>query len=243
MKPYYEDDACKIYHGDALDGLAGLSDVDVVITSPPYNLGTSTGGGMHAGSLRAADLAGGYDGGYDDAMPQDEYDEWQRACVAAMWKTLNDRGAIFYNHKPRIQAGIAKLPTEYGPGLPVRQVITWDREQGFNFSTSFFLPKSEWIVVWARPGFRLADKKRSAVGDVWRFPPETADDHPAPFPLALPARVIESCGPSLVVDPFMGGGTTLRAAKDANVRAIGIEQSERYCEIAAKRLAQEVLPL
>ena len=69
--------------------------------------------------------------------------------------------------------------------------------------------------------------------------------HPCPRPLNGMKYLVECfCPPSgLVVDPFMGSGTTLVAAKDLGRRAIGIEIEERYCEIAAKRLAQEVLPL
>ena len=75
----------------------------------------------------------------------------------------------------------------------------------------------------------------------WRVAQESGTPHPAPFPVALPARAIEAAAPSSVIDPFMGSGTTLRAAKDAGIPATGIELSERYCEIAAKRLAQGVL--
>jgi DNA modification methylase len=96
-------------------------------------------------------------------------------------------------------------------------------------------------MVIAKPEWRLKSKDASGVGDLWRVAQESNTDHPAPFPIGLPARAIESAGPSLVCDPFMGSGTTLRAAKDAGVRAVGIEKSERYCEIAVKRLAQGVL--
>lgn len=242
MTPYYEDDLVTLYHGDALAVLPQLSGVDLFFTSPPYNLGTTNGGpsGMHAGSLAARDLAGGYLS-YDDAMPQQDYDAWQRIVVLSMWRALSDEGAIFYNHKPRVQDGIAALPTDYGTGLPLRQVITWDRGTGMNFSERFFLPKSEWIVVWAKPSWKLSGRSASQLGDVWKVPPESAAHHPAPFPVALPTKAIASTDARVVCDPFAGSGTTLRAAKDCGRRAIGVELDERYCEMTAKRLSQEVL--
>ena len=70
---------------------------------------------------------------------------------------------------------------------------------------------------------------------------QTGGEHPAPFPLRLAALAVNTTNARLVVDPFSGSGTTLVAAKQAGRKAIGIELSERYCEIAAKRLAQGVL--
>jgi site-specific DNA-methyltransferase (adenine-specific) len=70
--------------------------------------------------------------------------------------------------------------------------------------------------------------------------------HPCPKPLDLFLRLIEAFGQfcdNPLVDPFMGSGTTLRAAKDLGRKAIGIEIEERYCEIAARRMAQEVFAL
>ena len=67
--------------------------------------------------------------------------------------------------------------------------------------------------------------------------------HPTPKPLSLMRRLIDACPPGVVVDPFAGSGSTLRAVKDQGRRAIGIEIEERYCEIAAQRCAQEVLEL
>jgi len=69
------------------------------------------------------------------------------------------------------------------------------------------------------------------------------DWHPCPKPVGLFIRLIKAFAQNdeIVVDPFCGSGVTLRAAKEMNQRAIGIEIEERYCEIAAKRLSQEVL--
>jgi hypothetical protein len=197
---------------------------------------------MHAGSLAARDLAGGY-GEHDDAMPTDDYGRWQRMILLLAWESLSETGAIFYNHKPRVQDGVLMLPTSYGDGLPLRQIVTWDRATGMNFSDRFFLPKSEWIVVWAKPAFRLRDKSSAQIGDVWRVAPETDDAHPAPFPIGLPTRAIASTEASVILDPFCGSGTTLRAAKNLRRHAIGVEIEERFCEIAADRMAQEVLAL
>ncbi len=239
--PYYQDDHVTIYHGDCLEMDANLG-ADMVFTSPPYNLGTTTGGGMHQGSMGATGgLAGGYEGYTDDLSP-DAYAQWQWQVLNLCWNTLNDAGAIFYNHKQRVQNGRCTLPTGYAPDpLQLRQVITWDKGTGLNFSQSFFLPKSEWIIVWAKEGWRLASRGSAEFGDVWRIPPEQDIRHPAPFPLALPSRAIGATGAQLIVDPFMGSGTTLRAAKDLGRKAVGYEISERYCEIAAERCAQEVL--
>jgi DNA modification methylase len=239
-----------IYHGDCRELLPTLSGIDLTFTSPPYNLNCTTkpGGGfdgMKSGTARAGKWSGGaLADGYDshgDNMPMDEYEEWQRDVLTAIWATLSDTGAIFYNHKPRPWLGEIWLPTRLNPGLPLRQIITWARAGGINFSTSHYCPTYEWILVLAKAGFQLKSKAASGVGDVWYVPQKSGTDHPAPFPLGLPARAIESTAPRLVLDPFMGSGTTLRAAKDANCNAIGIEISERYCEIAAKRCAQEVL--
>ena len=73
----------------------------------------------------------------------------------------------------------------------------------------------------------------------------SADQHPTVKPEPLMALFVHlHTNPgALVLDPFMGSGTTLRAAKDLQRKSIGIEIEERYCEIAAKRLQQEVLAL
>ena len=67
--------------------------------------------------------------------------------------------------------------------------------------------------------------------------------HPTEKPISLMTQIIDTMPPGVILDPFMGSGTTLRAAKDLGRRAIGIEIDERYCEIAVRRLAQGVLPL
>lgn len=254
MKPYYEEGGVTIYHGDCLDVLPKLSDsVDLVVTSPPYNLGRSAGGGFGHYSDSAGlcgrggrrkwsggDLVDGYTDHADD-MPLAEYEEWQRSVISACWALLSDRGAIYYNHKPRVQAETLWLPLALNPGLPLRQIITWARAGGVNFAPTHYVPTYEWVMVLAKPGFRLKSKGASGLGDVWKIPQEPNPQHPAPFPLGLPARAIETTAPRLVLDPFAGSGTTLRAAADAGVPAIGIEKSERYCEIAARRLAQGAL--
>lgn len=122
--------------------------------------------------------------------------------------------------------------------LPIRQVIIWDRGSGFNRQKTYFVPAHEWLLLIAKPAFRTNTR---SVDDVWRIPFETGGEHPAPFPLALAQRAVGSTDAAVVLDPFAGSGTTLVAAKSLGRKAIGIELTERYCEIAAKRLAQGVL--
>lgn len=262
VKAYYEQDGITLYHAKAENVLPEISagSIDLVFTSPPYNLGVTTGGGFPnkeraghyaadapmgkrggQGKWKNAALANGYEE-FADAMPPEEYTAWQRSILTECWRTLSDGGAIYYQHKPRVQDCRLITPLEYNPGLPLRQIIIWARAGGINFAPTHYVPTHEWIVVLAKPGFRLKSKGASGVGDVWTIAQELNNPHPAAFPLALPARAIETTNCQSALDPFSGSGTTLVAAKLAGIKAVGIEQSERYCEMAAKRLAQGVLP-
>ena len=232
--PYYQDDHVTIYHGSN-DGFIEDLDFDLVVTSPPYNIGGKAHGGSYFTNLKS-----GYRS-YSDDMPRAEYVAWQRRLLARLWARLPDGGAIFYNHKPQVGGPVVQLPLELLPDeVMLRQIITWDRGSGFNRQFTYFVPASEWIMLLAKPAFRTTTR---SVDDVWRIPFEIGGEHPAPFPLKLATTAIGSTSAQVILDPFMGSGTTLRAAKDLNRKAIGIELDERYCEIAAKRCAQEVLAL
>lgn len=247
--PYYQDDAVTIYHGDHREILPSLcaDSVDLTITSPPYNMGLTPGGngrGMYRPG--AANKGGrfryGYDGGHADAMPYDEYCEWQRWVLGEAWRV--SRLGIFYNHRPRVEHGILRFPLDGTYPIPLRQIIIWDRGTGIDVNLRHFCTRQEWVMLFAKPDFALVDRSASGMGDVWRLGVETrVPGHPAPFPVALPFRCIAATGAETILDPHMGSGSTLRAAKDLGRKAIGIELSEAYCELAAQRMAQEVLAL
>lgn len=244
---------CRLLLGDCLDVLPTLGGIDMIFTSPPYNLGTTSGGGMPGKKLgHYADgargkkrggmgkwsgglLAHGYSS-HADAMPHEDYVAWQKSLISACWETLTERGAIFYNHKPRILKGVVVTPLEYLPTLPVRQIIMWARAGGINFSPAFYCPTHEWIVVVAKPDFRLRDKAASGAGDVWYIPQEPNPHHPAPFPLRLPQTAIETTSAQTILDPFMGSGTTGVACVKLGRSFTGIEIDEGYFEIACERI-------
>ncbi len=103
----------KIICGDVVDVMKKMPDnsVDLIVTSPPYNLKNSTGNGMkdgRGGKWANAALQKGYSH-YDDNMLHDEYVKWQRDCLAEMMRLIPENGAIFYNHKWRVQGGICKI--------------------------------------------------------------------------------------------------------------------------------------
>lgn len=248
--PYWTDGHRTLYCARWEDVLPALDQrFDLVFTSPPYNL--SEGGrdaghsGMWAESRRQGihrmQAADGYTD-HDDAMPHDDYVTWQRSAIQAMWDHLTDTGAIFYNHKPLL----ARTETDHGPALrlplelippelPLRQIITWNRMFGANNQRTRFTPSYEWLLLIPRQEFRTVTR---SMLDVWNIPPDTASEHPAPFPIGLPAKAIAACAPTSILDPFSGSGTTLRAAADAGIDAVGIEPSEMYCEMTVQRLAQ-----
>lgn len=248
--PYYTDERVTIYQGDAEEVMAELNSgsFDIAVTSPPYNMGLVPGGngrGMYrpGGNNKAGRFRDGYADSHHDALPWDDYDAWQRRVILDLLR-LTTLG-VFYNHRSRVIHGRLRLPLDgaWG-GLPLRQLIIWDRGTGIDVTLRQFCTAHELILLFTHPEFRLVDHSASGMSDVWRLGmshDSAAVDHPAPFPVSLPARAIASTGATSVVDPFAGAGTTLRAAADAGIRAVGIERSERYCEIAARRLDQGAL--
>lgn len=212
--------------------------VDLVFTSPPYNMKTNVGGAL-ASNCKSdiwskPELRNGYES-YGDAMPYPEYIQWQRECLTEMMRIIPDDGAIFYNHKYRIQRGELLDRREIIEGFPLRQIIIWSRGCGVNFNQNYFLPTYEVLFLITKPKFKLK-KGCSGLGDVWSIHPEKKNPHPAPFPVELPRRAISSTNAKVVFDPFMGSGTTALACAELGVSFIGSEISEEYCNQAKLRI-------
>lgn len=244
IAPYWSDGACSLWLGDCEQILseppAALT-AHIVVTSPPYNMGLVPGGngrGMYrpgAGN-KGGRFRDGY-GEHGDAMPQDEYDALHRRILGLLWGVIPDDGAIFWNHRQRIEHGRARLPLGMDFPIPLRQIITWDRGTGIAPSLRHFAPVAEWVFLFAKPGFAMASHSQSGFGDVWRLGMAGEDfGHPAPFPESLPLRAIDSCAARSVLDPFAGSGTTLLAARRRGIPATGIELSRRWCDVIAGRL-------
>ena len=237
---YSENFTDKIICGDCLEIMRQMPDnsVDLVVTSPPYNLKNSTGNGMKAGTKTGRWANNPLQNGYahhDDKMPHLEYVAWQRECLTEAMRLLKDDGAIFYNHKWRVQGGLMQDRADIVTDFPVRQIIIWRRAGGFNFNPGYFVPTYEVIYLISKSKFKLAPQK-NGYGDVWDFPQEMKNKHPAPFPLALPLRCIESRSAQIILDPFSGSGTTAVAAKQLGRKYIGIDISPEYCEMAQNRI-------
>ncbi len=231
--------------GDCLELMRQLPDgsVDMVFTSPPYNLGEGMEdkGGLRIGHNKSAwsggTLGRGY-GDYKDNMPYALYKEWQGEILAECWRLLSDNGAIFYNHKPRMVKGVARLP--FFTDLPLRQIIIWDRGSGFNNLPGAWKPVHEWVMLYAKPGFYLNDRGAGSSGDVWRLPPERGNPHPAPFPVELVQRAIEATPCQTILDPFAGSGTTAIAAENAGRKWICMERDPDYYAAAVGRVWEHV---
>lgn len=236
----------KVVQGDCVDVLNAMPQKSVtsIVTSPPYNIKNSTGNGLkdgRGGKWSNARLIEGYEQ-HDDNMRHEDYVAWQRTCLDAMMRVLKDNGAIFYNHKWRVQKGLSQDRADILEGFPVRQIIIWQRKGGINFNPGYFLPTYEVIYLIAKPNFKLAPKA-NALGDVWQIGQESKNEHPAPFPLELAERCVKSVVGGVVLDPFMGSGTTAIAAKKLKRDWIGIEKSAAYCSMAEERISKYGLSL
>jgi site-specific DNA-methyltransferase (adenine-specific) len=224
MEPYYQDDACTIYHGSSLDALDFVGPVDVVLTDPPYGVELT-----HKQHKWFKQDGSGYKSLSDTpenvkcvVVPiiEKSIELFERVVV-----TPGNRCAFMYPQPDDI--GCVFNTSGAGRGK-------W----GFNCSNI--------ILYYGKDPYLVACKGGRPNG--WLQPPSDYAykcDHPCPKPEGMMRWMVNrvSMENHIILDPFMGSGTTLRAAKDLGRKAIGIEIEEKYCEIAAKRLAQEVLPL
>ncbi len=214
MKPYYEHAGITIYHGDCREVLPTLPKVDLVLTDPPYGIGADVGQMARAGFQHGKALAPSRDYGASD---------WDSApapadCIEAM--RLGSFDQIIFG------GNFFALP-------PSRGWLVWDKCNGDNDYADCELAWTSFDKPIRRLQWRWHGMLREGNEGRW---------HPTQKPLGVMAWALSYAPqtPDIVLDPWMGSGTTLVAAKRAGLPAIGIEIEERYCEIAAKRLSQEV---
>jgi DNA modification methylase len=219
MTPYYDHAGITIYHGDCREILPTLS-MDVMITDPPYGIRLAATSGSSCHSLTRLSGYASFD---------DSYDSFVGIVVPALNAALGivKRAAVFTGPHIHEQQKPAAIGGIYCPAACGR--TCW----GFrNFLPVLFYG----IAPDLRNGCRHTVILSTEVAD------RVGNNHPVPKPIGWMRWLITlaSLPGEVVLDPFMGSGTTLRAAKDLNRRAIGIEIEERYCELAVKRLRQEV---
>jgi site-specific DNA-methyltransferase (adenine-specific) len=229
----------QVHCGDCVELMNRMpaASLDLIVTSPQYNLRNSTGNGLkngNGGKWKSAQLLKGYDNHTDD-LPHEVYVEQQRTALTAMMRVLREDGAIFYNHKWRVQDGLLQDRHDIVDGFPVRQIIIWKRKGGINFNEGYFLPTYEVIYLICKPNFKLAPGANKQ-GDVWEIQQDKNNPHPAPFPVELAQRCIRSTTARIVCDPHMGSGSTAIAAEAEGRDWIGIDISKEYCKLANERI-------
>ena len=264
MKRYYSDDLVELWHGDVRDGFPPSVERDSVscaVTSPPYNVGLrydehddamdwaayyDLGRGVCSDLLTAMHRGGRAWINVAPVVVPAAYEQWTdvagfRVCLGELWATLlggvgfgvRDWVAWISNRQPATKWGSWESPSS--PNL-----------RG-GWETLIVASNGPWLrlVPEGFEGWRdQVGGWESLASNVWRIQPErNRHGHPAPFPVELAARCIRlSTWPGeLVIDPFAGIGSTLVAARQLGRRAVGVELSERYCEIAARRLSQGCL--
>lgn len=257
MTPYYQDDLVTIYHGDALATMAQLpvGSVDVLLADPPYSSGGLYRGDRTSDPLTkyrrnidlpaAAGLARDLGSFAGDNRDQHSWMAWTAAWVwTAVQVLAPSRHAFMFTDWRQVAAAIDAVQAG---GLVYRGLLTWDKTAGAGGRPmrGRFRQHSEFIV-WATSG-PLSELIGAYPGSVITVPsePHTTRVHPTQKPVALLEhllRVVPGID-RMVLDPFIGSGSTLVAAKAAGCRAIGIDAEEQWCEIAAQRCSQEVLGL
>lgn len=242
MTPYYDEDGITIYHGDCLEVMEALptGSVQAVITDPPYSSGgfsesgkkQAKGQGLRSETLRETGWFINDNMGTAGAV-------WLMRCVAVRAaRDIADGGSLLMFTDWRMVPSLA--PSLESSGMRYQNMLVWDKGQA-GLGTGF-RAQHEVILHLVKGTGQFFDQSFGNVISVPRVH-HSERMHQTHKPISLMAalvRVVTSEGHA-VLDPFMGSGSTLVAARQMNRRGVGIELSERYCEIAAKRLSQREL--
>lgn len=218
MKPYYEHAGITIFHGDCREILPTLPKVDLVLTDPPYGIALNVATCRFSGGSTESKNRRGNGTTFKNAIP-----------IAGDDKEFDPSFLIGIGNGHIIWGW-----NNFASKLPRGACLVWIKRKDEAFGS--FLSDAE--IAWMDKGHGVYLHTS--------FPQAMAHfrQHPTQKPISLMAWCM-SFYPTAqtILDPFMGSGTTIRAAKDLNRKAIGIEIEEKYCEIAALRMSQEVFAL
>jgi site-specific DNA-methyltransferase (adenine-specific) len=239
-EPYWTDGRVALYHGDCLEVMAGMSagSVAAVLTDPPYSSG---GRRENARSIRRAMLRSEKDEDWihGDAMSTQGFIWLMRQCGLQWRRLLTPGGHALTFIDWRMAANLAAALES--ADLRQHPMLVWDK-QAFGMGT-IFRNQHEFIVHMSAGD--PIDPQRRDVGNVLRFPAvhESKRVHPTEKPVPLLRTLLSVVTPvgGTVLDPYAGAGSSLVAARNLGLPAIGIESDERWCEQAARRISQAVL--
>lgn len=236
--------------GNCIDLAEQLEDnsINCTVTSPPYNKKKvgSTKAALEKKYIPGVSTNGvfrkiEYDN-FSDTITEEEYQEQQIELLNVLFDKTVKGGSLFYNHKVRYMDGGSISPWQWLTKTKwhIREEIIWARGGATEISGYRFLHSDE-RIYWLVNGNKHPKLPRECAnyGSVWKFGPETKNDHPAPYPLILPIRCIQSVlqEPGVVLDPYNGSGTTGVAATLLGHEYIGFDLSEKYLKQSEERIS------
>ena len=224
----------KIYNIDCLLGMRDIPDnfINSIITSPPYNKKGLSGKKKVGNQIwNKFNIDYQY---YGDDMNESDYTEWQKEIINECYRILKPNGSMFYNHKVRRNKNIAYNPYELvrDTKFKLYQIIIWNRKNSHNIRKDILTPTTEYIfwLVKDKPKVFKDNIPKEFRSEVWEIPPIKQSGHPAPFHPLIPELCIKLTTEEddLVLDPFMGSGTTAIKAKELMRNFIGFEIDNSY---------------
>jgi modification methylase len=231
----------KIHNIDCLVGLKTLPDnsVDLIITSPPYNKGYWSDNQNVNNGFKTKSRKIDY-GFFKDCLEPLVYEQQQRELIKECLRVLKPTGSFFYNHIDILHHHQTIHP-KYVYDFPLKQTIIWNRLNTPKLDKSYFFPINEYIFWFQKTSDSRTKFYREKCGyqkSVWEINPDTKNDHPAPFPLSIVENIILSTTDEgdIVLDPYMGSGTTAVGAKNLKRNYIGFELYDEFVKKAQLRL-------